>query len=67
MKSHKREATMKEWKSDYDMLATYNAEVSRGIVHNSDYTKKMQQLQEEYYKALTVPKELLERRRWKRR
>lgn len=36
------------WDSKFDALATYNAEVARGIVHTEDYARRMMALQAEY-------------------
>jgi len=38
----------REWKIDYDILATYNTEVSRGIVHTEKWRDKMSKIQKDY-------------------
>ncbi len=43
---------MKEWKPEYDILALYNAEVSRGIVHTPEWHAKMKIVQKEYDKEV---------------
>jgi len=36
------------WNHKFDALATYNAEVMRGIMHTEDYNRRMSVLKEEY-------------------
>lgn len=36
------------WKPQYEALAKYNSERSKGIVHTEEWTKKMQDLQKEF-------------------
>lgn len=36
------------WEPRFEALATYNAEVARGIVHRIQYALKMEALQKEY-------------------
>jgi len=36
------------WRPVYDVLAQYNSEVARGLVHTDGWAKKMAQYQEEY-------------------
>jgi hypothetical protein len=36
------------WDNKFNVLATYNSEVYRGIVHNDDYRESMSILQAEY-------------------
>lgn len=38
----------KFWDDKFNILAVYNAEVSRGILHTQEYYEKMHLLQEEY-------------------
>ena len=40
------------WKHEYNALANYNSEVSRGIVHTDFWISKMEQLQKEYNEEL---------------
>lgn len=40
------------WKKEYNLLATYNSEVARGIIHTKEYVEKMKKLQKEYNKEL---------------
>ena len=44
----------KLWDPRFSVLATYNGEVARGIVHTEAWTKKMITLQEEYNAKLTT-------------
>uniref|UniRef100_A0A6M3X5P7 Uncharacterized protein n=1 Tax=viral metagenome TaxID=1070528 RepID=A0A6M3X5P7_9ZZZZ len=36
------------WEERFDILATYNAEVMRGVVHTSEYDARMKILQDDY-------------------
>ena len=38
---------------DVEQLATYNSEVSRGIVHTKEYNQKMKDMQEQFDKEYT--------------
>lgn len=40
------------WRQNYDLLATYNSEVARGIVHTKEYSEKMMAIQKEYDEAI---------------
>jgi len=40
------------WRADYDALAIYNAEVSRGIQHHDDYKARMATIQNAYNEDL---------------
>jgi lysyl-tRNA synthetase class I len=37
-----------------NQLATYNAEISRGIVHTAEYDRKMKRLQKEYNEEINT-------------
>ena len=39
---------MSQWKREYDVLATYNSEVVRGVAHTPEYDQRMKLLQAEY-------------------
>jgi hypothetical protein len=39
---------LKKWDEKFSPLATYNSEVSRGILHSVEYSEKMRKLQKEY-------------------
>ena len=36
------------WKPEYNVLASYNSEVSRGVLHTNKWKEKMRQLQNNY-------------------
>ena len=36
------------WIPEYDILAQYNAEVMRGILHTPEWKEKMRRIQKEY-------------------
>lgn len=38
----------KFWDDRFNALATYNAEIGRGIVHTKEHDEKMRHLQKEY-------------------
>ena len=38
----------KFWEIDFDVLARYNAEEMRGIVHTKEYAKRMKIIQKRY-------------------
>ena len=40
--------------ADVSALATYNAEVARGIVHTEDYSRRMAALQAEYNEGMRL-------------
>ncbi len=40
------------WENKFNALATYNSELSRGILHKEEYKRKMKDLQEEYDRKL---------------
>ena len=40
------------WEDRYNLLANYNSECERGIVHTDKYSKEMEELQIEYNKKL---------------
>ena len=42
------------WKQEYSVLAGYNAEVSRGIVHTKEWKKRMKILQKDYDENYTL-------------
>ena len=37
-----------EWCDDYSLLATYNSEVARGIVHTPEWQARMQAVQDRF-------------------
>jgi len=41
------------WKYDYDRLAIYNSEVSRGLMHTDEYKAEMKKIQKEYNDTYT--------------
>jgi len=47
-KEEKKALTSKEWEAKFGILATYNAEVVRGLVHTPKFVKRMKRLQQEY-------------------
>lgn len=36
------------WRDEYYVLAKYNGEVARGIVHTKEWKERMKELQEQY-------------------
>ena len=42
--------------NDVNRLATYNSEITRGIVHTEDYDKEMKTLQAEYNEGMKMNK-----------
>ena len=44
----RRTKKKKFWKSEYEALARYNAEVGRGINHTKEWKEKMARLQADY-------------------
>jgi len=36
------------WKPEYELLADYNSEVSRGIVHTEEWREKMEEIQKDF-------------------
>jgi len=41
---------MKEWDKKFDVLAVYNSEKVRGLLHTKEWEEKMRELQKEYMK-----------------